>query len=193
MATCLLWAGCDDGPRFHGAAVDPPRPAPGISGANWDGSRFDLASLRGRLALVFFGYTFCPDVCPLTMAKLKQVHVRLGPRASEVAVVMVSVDPERDSVEKLADYVGGFSDEFYGVRLDPERLEGVSQAYGVRVDRRSAPAAGGSFYAVDHTGTLFVVDRTGRLRLELAYEANVDEIAADVAVLLDEPVEESEA
>ena len=183
LLSLLLAAGCA-GPKFNGEVVEPPSPAPQLSGVNWDGKPFQLASQRGKVAVVFFGYTYCPDVCPFTLAKMKQLYSRLGDRAGDVAVVFVSVDPKRDTVEKLSRYVPGFDRRFHGVRLenigDTLKAFDATVQYGQPMDGPDTD----SYYYVDHTGTFFVIDREGRLRLKFAPNATVDQMLPDIEKLL---------
>lgn len=183
-AALLLVAGCARAPKFNGEVVEPAAPAPQLSGTNWDGKPFDLADVRGKVAVVFFGYTYCPDVCPFTLAKMKQLYARLGDRAGDVAVVFVSVDPRRDTVEKLSKYVPGFDRRFYGLRLDQvvETVDGFGGTvqYGQPKDGPETE----SFYYVDHTGTFFIVDRAGQLRLKFQPSATVDQMLPDIETLL---------
>lgn len=186
MALLLLpFLGCNS-PRFNGEMVNPPQPAPALSGTNWDGKPFELSGHRGKVVLVFFGYTFCPDVCPFTLAKMKQVYSRLGDKAKDFEVVFVSVDPGRDSVEKLASYVPGFDKRFYGLHLAPEQLQTAMQSFDLTV-QYGQPKDGpetNSFYYVDHTGTFFVIDREGQLRLKFPPNSTVDQMVPDLEKLL---------
>lgn len=184
----LSLAGCGAGEPNHtwrGTRIDPPTPAPALQGTNWDGSTMDLAALDGKVRIVFFGYTFCPDVCPFALAKMKQLYAALGDRADDVAVVFVSVDPNRDSVEKLSRYVPGFDERFFGVRLEPDALDLVANGFGVTV-RYSRPPDGGdeTRYFVDHTGTFFVIDPQGQLRVTFPSNATHTEMLPDVEHLL---------
>lgn len=180
----LLASACSHSQKFNGEVVESPKPAPPLSGVNWDGKPFNLTEQRGKVAVVFFGYTYCPDVCPFTLAKMKQLYAQLGDRAKDVAVVFVSVDPQRDTVEKLSKYVPNFDRRFYGLRLDEvvatvDRFDSVVQ-YGQPKDGPDTK----SFYYVDHTGTFFVIDREGLLRLKFAPNATVDQMLPDIQKLL---------
>ena len=152
-----------------------------------DGATFRLSALRGQVTVVFFGYTSCPDVCPVTLAKMRALTHRLGDRADEVAVVFVSVDPARDTVEKLAHYVPAFDRRFYGVRLEGGALRATTEAWGVAVEKRFPPRDGArpTTYYIDHTGSFFVLDRAGRLRLRYPVDAPMEDVLADVEYLLD--------
>lgn len=179
-----LTAGCRPAtPRLHGDVPEEITPAAEIAGPNWDGSEFKLSDHRGEVSVVMFGYTYCPDVCPITLSKLQKVNRQLGD-PDELNVVFVSVDPERDSLDKLAGYVPNFDREFYGVYLDGAGLQEVMDGYSVVSEKRETGAADPSFYYVDHTSTLFVVDRHGDLRLRIPMNAPVEDMAADLEVLL---------
>lgn len=180
--TVSLCAGCA-GEEFHGVLVDPPRQAPEIVAANWDGEEFRLSDQRGRVVILFFGYTSCPDVCPMTLSRMKRLYGELGVRSDDVAVVFISVDPDRDAPEKLATYVPGFDDRFYGLYLEGDSLDAVTEAYDVVV-KLHAPRSRGGYYAVDHTGTLFVIDPEGMLRVNFAHDAAVEDVLPDVLQLL---------
>lgn len=187
--TVLLWllaAGCNRAPQFFGEVVKPARPAPELVAVNWDGKPFRLSELRGKVAIVFFGYTFCPDVCPFALAKMKKLYADLGERAEDVKVVFVSVDPQRDTVAKLARYVPNFDRRFYGLRLEPAAVEEVSESFAVTV-QYGQPEEGPeteSFYYVDHTGSFFVIDREGQLRLTFPPNATADQMRPDIEKLL---------
>jgi protein SCO1/2 len=186
----LAWHGAH---AYHGRVLEADRPAAAsaaaadIGGHNWDGTPFRLSAQRGKVAVVFFGYTSCPDVCPSTLAAMKQLQRNLGERAKDVAIVFVSVDPERDTVMRLGGYVPAFDARFYGVRTDEDALRAITAAYGVTVVKHAPTGARGA-YAVDHTGLLFIVDRQGRLRLTFAPELGVDKLREDVEQLLREQI-----
>ena len=187
LALALASLGCQGGVEFKGTAVEPPKPAGKLVGTNWNGERFSLDQLQGKVAMVFFGYTFCPDVCPFTLAKMKQVYDELGDEAKDFAVVFVSVDSQRDTVEKLADYVPGFDPRFYGLRLEPDELEQAVDSFDLTV-QIGQPKDGpntDSFYYVDHTGTYFLIDRQGRLRVTHPPNAKVENLLPDIEALLE--------
>jgi protein SCO1/2 len=186
-STLLLFlslGGCQSGPALRGTPVEPPEAAPEIVALNWDGEEFRLSSLRGRVAILFFGYASCPDVCPLTLSRMKQLYGKLGERAADVAIVFISVDPQRDSVDRLGGYVPAFDERFYGLFLEGESLNRTTESYDVVVEKHR-PKAPGGFYAVDHTGTLFVIDPEGMLRVQHPHNAAVEDLHADVLALLE--------
>jgi protein SCO1/2 len=178
---------CQPQVSWNGTAVEPVVNAPELVGTNWNGEPFALSDLEGKVAVVSFGYTFCPDVCPFTLFKMKQLLGALGERAKEVAVVFVSVDPHRDTLEKMAEYVPGFDERFYGVRLEHHELDTVKEAWDLTVQYGQPKDGPGTdtYYYVDHTGTYFVVDQDGRLRLEFPPNATVEDLEPDLVTLLD--------
>jgi len=189
LATAMLTVGgwgCAKTPTFNGTLLDPPMQPSALSGVNWDGSDFSLEQLRGKVAILFFGYTYCPDVCPLTLVKMKQVIGRLGESAEEVAVVFITVDPDRDSVEKLASYVPNFDRDFYGVRLPDQELRAAQEALGLAIQYGEPKEGPGTdtFYYVDHTGSYFLVDREGQARVLHSPTSTPEQIAPDVVALL---------
>lgn len=178
---------CQPAHQFQGQEVEAPAPAV-LTGTNWNGEEFELGDTRGQVAIVSFGYTYCPDVCPFTLAKMKQLYGELGPAADEVAVVFASVDPHRDSVEKLSNYVPNFDERFYGVRMDFDQIDAAKESFGLAVQYGQPKDGPGtdSFYYVDHTGSYFVFDRAGALRVRFPPNATVAEILPDVEYLLSE-------
>lgn len=187
LALLSLWlpAACRRSPKFHGEVMEGER-KPELAGTNWDGQPFRLSDHRGKVEIVFFGYTYCPDVCPFTLAKMKQLMGRLGARAANVDVVFVSVDPQRDSVEKLAAYVPSFDRRFYGLRIGPEALPTAIKAFDASV-RYGQPKGGletDTNYFVDHTANFFIVDGQGELRLRFPPNATIDQMLADIETLL---------
>ncbi len=182
----LLLTACRRSPEFNGEVVEPAREAPDLSGVNWDGKPFQLRDHTGKVAVVFFGYTYCPDVCPFTLAKMKQLYSRLGARAERVEMVFVSVDPQRDTVAKLAGYVPNFDPRFRGLRIEESALTATAKAFGVTV-QYGMPKAGpetASYYYVDHTGSFFIIDTEGRLRLIFPPGATVEQMLPDIEKLL---------
>lgn len=181
----LFGLACTPAQAFKGEVVDDPI-KPILVGQNWDGKRFDLAENTGKVTLVFFGYTFCPDVCPFTLAKMKQLYDRLGDRADDLKVIFASVDPHRDSVEKLSNYVPNFEQRFLGLHLTFNEIEIAKESFGITVQYGQPKDGPGtdSFYYVDHSGTFFLLDREGTLRVKLPPNASLDDLEADVRSLL---------
>lgn len=138
-----------------------PRPLPDVKLVDDAGRPFSWSSLEGRHALVFFGFTNCPDVCPLTLQLLARTRAALVERnaARAPAVVFVSVDPDRDSPERIAAYLDGFDEEFVGVTAPEAELEPLLAALGVGVEKH---AHDGEQYTVTHNGAVYFLDAEGR-------------------------------
>ncbi|MFP2905972.1 SCO family protein [Pyxidicoccus sp. 3LFB2] len=193
MAALLIATGCQRGASAEFAVV-PVRPAPRLEAPRASGEVFRLGDQRGRVVLVSFGYTACPDVCPTTLSQLNSLYKRLGNDAQGVEMVFVSVDPERDSTPRLEEYVRAFNPRFTGLRVEGEALSAVLSAWQVTASRRYPDAAryrehrfsGSTSYTVDHTGAFFVIDKRGALRLRLPYTIPVEQMQAEVARLLAE-------
>ncbi len=130
LAMALLGAGC--GPyQYEGSLYDPPRPLSGFSLPEAGGSTFNLSDYQGKVVLVFFGYSHCPDECPTTLAQLKQVMQKLGGDAAQVQVLFVTVDPERDTPDRLIEYLANFDSSFIGLRTtDSAQLQQVMSQFG---------------------------------------------------------------
>ncbi|MFO7648220.1 MULTISPECIES: SCO family protein [Halomonas] len=131
---------------------------------------FSLSQLgEDQLAVLFFGYTYCPDVCPMSMAVVRQALSELDEASRErVVPVMVSVDPERDSLERLAEYTGFFGDAFIGATGSEAQLEEIAERYGV-VWRRVETPESAMAYTIDHSSSLYLVDREGRILRRVLY------------------------
>jgi protein SCO1 len=143
------------------------------------GSDLSLSSLRGKHAVLFFGYTHCPDFCPTTLGDYKLVKRELGSDADKVDFVFVSVDPERDTPEVLKQYVATFDPSFIGVAGDAATLDAVSKEYSMYYKLRKDEASWGN-YPVDHTTLSYLVDPEGRLVALYPYEMSPEQIAADL-------------
>ncbi len=144
---------------------------------------FSLSSLNGRVALIFFGYTSCPDVCPTTLSKLASVRRALGDDAERVKVVYVSVDPQRDTPDVLKADLEHFAIDAVGLTGTKPQIDAVVAQYGAAYELIPAPESA-ALYTVAHTTTLYVVDGESRLRMRLRYEATVDEIVRAVHAVL---------
>jgi len=129
------------------------------------GGRFRLSDHRGRVVALFFGYTQCADVCPTTLHEFVQVYRKLGNGADKLQVVFVTVDPERDTPQVLSQYVPAFDRRFIGLTGSPEEIRRVADAYGVSYQKISAKDS--RYYTIDHTAYIFLLDRSGHVRLKV--------------------------
>lgn len=173
-----------------------------ISGVQWgrgfeltdhSGRRRTLADFRGKVVLVFFGYTNCPDACPLALSEIAQVVKQLGPDGAQVQGLFITVDPERDTPERLASYVPAFHPTFLGLRGTREEVENVKKEFKVYSSAPSAAkeshsdhGAGQGAYMVDHSTGIYLFDRQGRARLYVSANGrSVDAMVHDVKRLLE--------
>jgi len=161
-------------PTLRGAVIDPPLPAAEIRLTDSNGRPFALSGLRGRLVILYFGYTNCPDECPLTMAHLKLAVDMLGSRASDVRVIMITTDPARDTAESMKNFLGKFNGDFIGLVGTPEALGKVWKDYGVAVEN------GGE----THSYFVYVIDRAGHFRETFLPDSSPADEAADMLLLL---------
>lgn len=149
-----------------------------------DGKVRTLAEFRGKVVVVFFGFTHCPDVCPTTMAELATVRQALGPDGARVQGIFVTVDPERDTPELLKSYVSAFAPDFVALRGTPEQTAALAKSF--KVFYAKAPGKTPDSYTVDHTAGSYVFDAQGRVRLFTRYGMGAEALAADLRRLLAE-------
>ena len=153
------------GPVLKAGVFDPPRPAPEFSLPGSDGAEVALARYRGKVVLMAFGYTSCAAVCPITLATLAEARKRLGPAAGAVQVIFVTVDPERDDAAHMKDFLAEFDPSFIGATGRPDALAAVRQSYGVTAVKIGT----GDDYVMDHSSSIYLIDRAGRLRALMPY------------------------
>lgn len=169
-------------PRFNGVLMQSPQPVPDFEMLATTGERVRLSDFRGRPVLIYFGYTFCPDACPTTLTELKKVMAQLGEEANEITVLMVSVDPQRDTPEALRTYLASFDPSFIGLSGTEEEVLSAATPLGIYFNAHEGTTSSG--YLVDHTTTLMALDQDGYLRLMYPYETPAESITADMRVLL---------
>lgn len=165
-----------------------------ISGVDWGrdfdltdhtGRRRTLADFRGKVVMVFFGFTNCPDACPTAMVEMAQVVGRLGTSGTSVQVLFITVDPERDTAEVLAKYVPAFHPSFIGLRGSAEDTARLAKDFKIHFQlNKGAPGADAKRYTVDHSTGIFVYDRAGKLRLYVGSGRSVEHMTSDVRRLL---------
>jgi protein SCO1 len=155
-------------------------------GRNWtlvgmDGKTYTPESFQGKIILVFFGFTQCPDVCPAALAELAQVMTLLGDQAKQVQVLMISVDPERDTPEVLRAYVSGFDPRFLALTGSAEQVKVAAGAF--KAYYAKAPGPRGS-YTMDHSSSFYLLDKKGDARVMLNSTIGATAIANDIKALL---------
>ena len=163
---------------------DPPQPAAEFPAGVHATDRGDLALARwhGKVVLLVFGFTHCPAVCPTTLATLAQARRLLGPDASAMQVVYVTVDPERDDLAHVRSYLAGFDPAFVGGTGQPPVLAELRRRYGATAQKVPA-AGGGADYAMSHSTTIWLIDRAGRLRALMPFGHSAEDFAHDVRQL----------
>lgn len=169
-------------PLLKAGVFDPAQPAPEFALQGSDGADLTLARFKGRLVLLVFGFTHCPEVCPTTLATLAQARKALGPQAAEVQVVYVTVDPERDDLARIRQYLAAFDPSFIGGTGTPERLAAMRKRYGVVAEKIAQPQA--SAYGMNHSTSVWLIDRTGRLRAMMPYGHAAQDFVHDLRLLL---------
>ena len=163
--------------------VSPPRVIKEAELIDQTGEPFKLSELNGRIALIFFGFTNCPDVCPLAMQRLLLLADSRKFEDNEIAYVMIGIDPARDTPEAMQKFLLGFSDEFIGLSGDKRQLKTVSKNFSASFFKENSNSDGE--YSVSHSPQIFVLDQQGQLRAEF-YDAPVESMATVVRALLDE-------
>jgi protein SCO1/2 len=190
VAACALTvslAACDKLPgkqkeSFQNTDVTGLDYAKGFTLTDHTGKPRTLADFKGKAVVVFFGYTQCPDVCPTTMAEMASVMQKLGPLADQVQVLFITLDPERDTQQLLAQYVPAFDKRFIGLRGTPEQTAKTAKEFKVFYSK--VPGTDPGSYTIDHTAGSYVFDRAGRLRLFIRHGQGPDPIVHDLRELL---------
>jgi len=167
---------------FHGMVLQSPMPATDFTLSGSNGQPVTLSDYRGKLVLLYFGYTTCPDVCPTTLAELRKARELLGKRGDQVQVLMVTIDPERDTLEILGDYITHFDSSFIALTGTSDQIAAVATYYGIFYQKNESDSALG--YLMDHTATVMAIDRQGYLRVVFPFGATAQDIAADLDYLL---------
>lgn len=147
-----------------------------------DGNPRNLADFRGKVVVMFFGFVHCPDICPTTLSKLGSVMKLLGDDGPQVQVLLVTVDPERDTPEVLAPYVTHFHPSFLGLTGTVDTVRATVQEF--RIIAQKQPGATPDSYTVDHSSNIYVYDRDGRIRLFVNGTMKAEDIASDLKQLL---------
>ena len=173
-------------PRLKAGVFEPAQPAPEFALKGSDGAELKLARFKGKLVLLVFGFTNCPEVCPTTLATLAQARKDLGADAADVQVVYVTVDPERDDVTRIRKYLGAFDATFIGGTESPDTLAAMRKRYGV-VAEKIAPkqaTAANTAYGMNHSTSVFLIDRVGKLRGMMPYGHEAKDFVHDLKLLL---------
>ena len=187
LAAALALAGCDKltskPPSFQNTDVTGLPYAQDFALTDHNGKPRTLADFKGKVVVVFFGFTQCPDVCPTTMAEMATVMKELGPKADEVQVLFVTVDPERDTQALLAEYVPAFDKRFLGMYGDAAATAKMAKDFKVFYAKVAGKTPGS--YSMDHTAGSYVFDKSGKVRLFLRHGQGAAPIVHDLRQLLD--------
>lgn len=192
IAAGALWVGAagifsactPKGPKFQGVDLTGAEYARDLQLPDHNGQARSLKDFAGKVVVVFFGYTQCPDVCPTSMSELAEVKRALGADGDKLQGIFVTVDPERDTPEMLKAYMASFDPGFLALRGTPEQLAAVAKDFKIyykRVDGQTPTS-----YTMDHSAGSYVYDTAGRLRVYHRYGSGAQSLAADVRALLDE-------
>ena len=175
VATTLVYAFIkSSNPPFHGSRITPPKPLADFSLTNQFGDKLRLSDNLGKYVLLFFGFTNCPDECPLTMVYLKQMVDKLGEKANDVQVILITTDPGTDTPQVLGDYLSHFDPSFIGLTGSKEELQSVWSNYGVTVMDNGET----------HSSFLYLIDPQGNLIATYPLLDTADGITADIQNLL---------
>jgi protein SCO1/2 len=181
LLAALLLAACSP-PTFNNIDITGADYARGFELTDAGGTRRTLADYKGKIAVVFFGFTQCPDVCPTTMAELAQIKRALGPDGDRLQGVFVTVDPERDTAELLKAYVANFDPGFVGLRGDAAQTSAAAKEFKVYFAK--VPGKSEGSYTIDHTAGSYVFDPQGRVRLFVRHGTGAQALTADLQKLL---------
>ena len=183
IAAAMLLAACSpEAPTFKGADITGASFGRELALADHHGKARTLADFRGKAVVIFFGFTQCPDVCPTALSALAEAMRRLGPDATRVQVLFVTIDPERDTADLLSRYVPAFHPSFLGLRGDAEATARVAKEFKVLYQK--VPGQTPDTYTMDHSAGLYLFDPQGRLREFESHGQGAEAIAHDLAQLL---------
>jgi protein SCO1/2 len=183
LSACVA-AAAASAPAFKSGVFEPPRQAPDFALQGSNGQELRLSQYRGKVVLLAFGYSHCLSVCPITLHTFAQTLRQMGTAAAGVQVVYVTVDPQRDTVAALHAFVAGFDPRIVGGTGTETQLAQVRKDYGVSATR--IPDPDGKSYMYDHSSSIYLIDRTGRLRALMPYGHTPDDFIHDLRILLGE-------
>ena len=182
LLVCMLLstAHATDADALKAGVFNPAREAPDFSVRGSDGAPLSLSRYRGKVVVLGFGYTSCPNVCPATLAVLAQAQRKLGPLASQVQVIYLTVDPERDNTERLKQYLAAFDSSFVGGTGSAAQMAAVRASYGVSAEK----VGSGKDYGVAHSSFIYLITRDGKLRALMPFGHKADDYVHDISMLL---------
>jgi protein SCO1/2 len=186
LSAATLLAGCQpQQPGFESTDITGADFGKTFTLTDHNGRKRSLTDFRGQVVVVFFGFTHCPDVCPTTLAELAGAMRKLGQAADQVQVLLVTVDPERDTPELLGKYVTAFNPKFLALRGSAEETAAVAKEF--KVIYQKVAGSRPDNYSMDHSAGSYIFDRQGRLRLYVSYGRGAEVFAHDIDLLLKQP------
>lgn len=181
----VLLSACSEQASFQGSDISGGKIGQGWALTDHHGNPASVDRFKDKVTVVFFGFTQCPDVCPTSLSEVRTALASLGPEARDVQVLMITVDPERDTAETMKDYLQVFSDglptEFLGLTGTPEEIRQAAKAF--RAYYAKVPTPDGS-YTMDHSASYYLLDKSGQARVLVSNQAGSDALAQDIKQLL---------
>jgi protein SCO1/2 len=181
LMTCILLVACSR-PPFQGADISNGSIGGEFTLTDHHGKTRHSDEFKGKVVVLFFGFTQCPDVCPTTMSELKATMEQLGDQAKDVQVLFVSVDPERDTNQILSEYVPAFHPTFLGLHGNQEQLEQITKKFRIIYQKQAL----GDSYTIDHSAGSYLIDKNGKARVMVNYGAGSSVFTHDIKLLLAE-------
>lgn len=180
LGTAVAVAAPEAGPLKAGV-LSPVMPAPELELQGSNGQPLRLASYRGKVVLLAFGFSSCGEVCPITLATLAGARKKLGEAAANVQVVYVTVDPERDDAPRMKKFLGSFDPSFVGGVGSRAQIDAAQKSYGISSTKRVYPDGN---YTIGHSSSIYIIDRAGGLRAVMPYGHTADDFVHDLKILL---------
>ncbi len=180
IAALILYDQLSGPAVLHGSSIEPPQPVTDFTLQSSEGL-VSLSDYRGKFVLLYFGYTYCPDICPATLSVLSKALKRADRVADQFQVLFVSVDPRRDTPQRLEEYVRFFNPAFVGLTGSAAEVDSVTKSFGIYYNLNDSESQ--DDYTVDHTSRIIVIDPEGNLRLLWSHEIGEIDIAADLVAL----------
>ncbi len=171
-------------PRLSGITIDSPKSAYDFTLRSMDDRTIRLSDYRGKVVALYFGYTFCPDVCPKTLNDIAQALKVLGDDAQGVQLIFVSVDPERDTPTRANLFAQGYNPTFIGATADPDTIAYTATQYGITYQRIEAPTSAAG-YLMNHSAVVTLIDRQGQLKTLWPFDTSRDDMVSDLRALLE--------
>ncbi|ABM36205.1 SCO family protein [Polaromonas naphthalenivorans] len=182
MSAGVLTGCAPDKPQFKSIDLTGADYAQGFSLADHNGQLRTLKDFAGKVVVVFFGFTQCPDVCPTSMAELAEIKKQLGADGDKLQAIFITVDPERDTPEMLKAYMGNFDPTFVALRPTPEQLAQVARDFKIYYKKVDGKTQGS--YTMDHSAGSYIFDPQGRVRLYSRYGSGAEALASDIRLLI---------